>query len=271
VPRQVALREYRRKRDFRRTPEPRGRRERPRAHPGQFVVQQHAARRMHYDFRLELDGVLKSWAVPKGPSLAAGERRMAVQTEDHPLEYAGFEGVIPTGEYGGGTVVVWDRGVWRPIGDPRAGLARGKLDFTLSGEKLRGRWHLVRMRARGAEPRRASWLLIKGRDAEARTGSAAEVTAGEPRSVLSGRDLDAVAHAADRVWSSAGGERGAPPIARPATRRPSPAPAGRRCLAARKCSSRPWSRRRRKAKAGCTRSSWTAIGSSAGSRARKRA
>ena len=179
----MGLREYDRKRDFARTPEPRGRRAKPArrkraktartatAPPLQFVVQQHAARRMHWDFRLELDGVLKSWAIPKGPSLVAGERRMAAQTEDHPLEYAGFEGVIPKGEYGGGTVVVWDRGFWQPIGDPRRGLAAGKLDFTLSGEKLRGRLHLVRMKPRERERGRASWLLIKGRDAQARPAS----------------------------------------------------------------------------------------------------
>jgi bifunctional non-homologous end joining protein LigD len=218
----VGLREYDRKRDFERTPEPRGRRTKParrgraksartkRAPALQFVVQQHAARRMHWDFRLELDGVLKSWAVPKGPSLVAGQRRMAAQTEDHPLEYAGFEGVIPKGEYGGGTVVVWDRGFWQPIGDARRGLAAGKLDFALSGEKLRGRFHLVRMKPREGERERgrASWLLIKGRDAHARPAGARSVVESETRSVLTGRDLDDVARDADRVWSSRTGERG---------------------------------------------------------------
>jgi bifunctional non-homologous end joining protein LigD len=198
----AGLRDYQRKRDFARTPEPRGRaRTAPRSRrvaaretapaPLQFVVQQHAARRMHWDFRLELGGVLKSWAVPKGPSLVAGERRMAVQTEDHPLQYADFEGVIPKGEYGGGTVVVWDRGFWTPIGDPVRGLARGKLDFELAGEKLRGRWHLVRMKSR--ERNRASWLLIKGRDAQARPSGDAPVVESETRSVLTGRGLDEVA------------------------------------------------------------------------------
>jgi bifunctional non-homologous end joining protein LigD len=132
------------------------------------VVQQHAARRLHWDFRLELEGVLKSWAVPKGPSLVAGERRLAAETEDHPLDYADFEGVIPKGEYGAGTVSVWDRGVWQPIGDPRRGLADGKLDFTLTGERLRGRWHLIRLAQGARGRRRPSWLLIKGRDAAAR-------------------------------------------------------------------------------------------------------
>jgi bifunctional non-homologous end joining protein LigD len=221
----MGLREYERKRDFERTPEPRGRRRKsparrrtPRARAGralQFVVQQHAARNMHWDFRLELDGVLKSWAVPKGPSLVAGERRMAAQTEDHPLEYAGFEGVIPKGEYGGGTVIVWDRGSWQPIGDPHRGLAKGKLDFTLAGEKLRGRWHLVRMRPKERSRSRASWLLIKGRDEQARPKSAAPVVERETRSVLTGRGLDEVAREADRVWSSRTGERGGRSVGAP--------------------------------------------------------
>jgi bifunctional non-homologous end joining protein LigD len=212
----LGLEDYDKKRDFRRTPEPKGRRKkRARAAALQFVVQQHAARAMHWDFRLELDGVLKSWAVPKGPSLVAGERRMAAQTEDHPLEYATFEGVIPKGEYGGGTVVVWDRGYWQPIGDAHSGLAKGKLDFTLAGEKLRGRWHLVRMRGRASDRGRASWLLIKGRDAEARPATSGAVVATEPKSVISGRKLDEVAQDADRVWSSRTGEHDAPAIGAP--------------------------------------------------------
>jgi bifunctional non-homologous end joining protein LigD len=231
----VGLDEYDRKRNFRRTPEPRGKnRKRATARGGasaapparQFVVQQHAARRLHWDFRLELDGVLKSWAIPKGPSLVAGERRMAAQTEDHPLEYAGFEGVIPKGEYGGGTVVVWDRGLWQPIGDPQRGLAQGKLDFTLAGEKLRGRWHLVRLRPRDGDRGRASWLLIKGRDAEARPATAGAVVATERASVLTGREIDAVAREADRTWSSRSGERGGRRVAPPGD--PSAVPGARR-------------------------------------------
>jgi bifunctional non-homologous end joining protein LigD len=218
-----ALREYGRKRDFGRTPEPRGRAVRKKRAAGlSFVVQQHAARRLHYDFRLELDGVLKSWAVPKGPSLDSAERRMAVEVEDHPLEYAGFEGVIPKGEYGGGTVVVWDRGTWEPIGDPRAGLAKGKLEFQLAGEKLHGRWHLVRMRARAQDRGKRMWLLIKGRDEATRTGAAAEVTARETASVLTGRDLAGVAADADRVWSSQKGEVKPPKKTQSLPRKPLP-------------------------------------------------
>src|SRR4051794_9634806 len=116
--------------------------------------------RLHYDFRLELDGVLKSWAVTKGPSLTPGEKRLAVHVEDHPLDYGAFEGTIPKGQYGGGTVLLWDRGVWEPEGDPRKGYAKGHLRFRLHGEKLRGGWHLVRMRRRPKELQE-QWLLIK--------------------------------------------------------------------------------------------------------------
>src|SRR4029434_8229690 len=140
-------REYRRKRDFSVTPEPSGRAA-PRGTGRSFVVQKHAASRLHYDFRLELDGVLKSWAVPRGPSLDPGEKRLAMRTEDHPVEYGSFEGVIPEGEYGGGTVLLWDRGTWEPMGDPHQGLAKGKLDFVLRGKKLRGRWTLIKIRGR---------------------------------------------------------------------------------------------------------------------------
>ena len=140
----MGLQIYRRKRKFGVTPEPRGRRARRKG--GQFVIQKHAARRLHYDLRLELDGVMKSWAVTRGPSLVPGEKRLAVQVEDHPIEYNTFEGTIPQGEYGGGTVMIWDRGQWHPDGDPGEGLRKGRLDFALDGKKLHGRWHLVRMR-----------------------------------------------------------------------------------------------------------------------------
>src|SRR5262249_1416025 len=137
----VTLQLYRKKRKFDITPEPRGRNAARSGH--RFVVQKHAARRLHYDFRLELDGVMKSWAVTRGPSLVPGEKRLAVHVEDHPIDYNTFEGTIPQGEYGGGTVLIWDRGKWIPEGDPKKGIAKGRLDFELDGEKLKGRWHLV--------------------------------------------------------------------------------------------------------------------------------
>jgi bifunctional non-homologous end joining protein LigD len=190
------LAKYRSKRDFTRTVEPPG--EASATRPGQrFVIQQHAARRMHYDFRLELDGVLMSWSVPRGPSLSPRDRRLAVRTEDHPLDYADFEGVIPQGEYGGGTVVVWDRGTWQPEGDPRDGMAHGKLTFALHGEKLHGRWHLVR--TRGGD-RAENWLLFKGRDDDA--SDRIDIVASQPASVLSGRTVEQIAAAPDRVWHS---------------------------------------------------------------------
>jgi bifunctional non-homologous end joining protein LigD len=153
---------------------------------------------MHWDFRLELDGVLLSWAVPKGPSLVAGERRLAVRTEDHPLDYAGFEGVIPQGEYGGGTVIVWDRGTWEPLSDPRQGLKRGKLDFVLSGEKLGGAFTLVRLA--GSTEAKGNWLLIKRRDQAARDGS--DIVKEAPQSVLSGASLQTVGARMERTWHS---------------------------------------------------------------------
>src|SRR6188768_392417 len=161
-----SLTPYWKKRDFKVTAEPRG----EVVAPGKrlsFVIQKHAASRLHYDFRLELDGTLKSWAVPKGPSFDPKVRRMAVHVEDHPLSYASFEGVIPKGQYGAGTVIVWDRGTWEPVGDAQAGYKAGKLKFDMHGEKLRGRWNLVRMHGRAGE-RQEPWLLIKERDDEAR-------------------------------------------------------------------------------------------------------
>ncbi len=134
----MGLAEYRKKRDFSLTREPPGRAAKPGSRL-RYVVQHHFASREHYDFRLELDGVLRSWAVPKEPGKATGERRLAVQVEDHPLEYGSFEGTIPEGQYGAGEVFLWDRGMWKPEGDPREGLKRGKLDFTLTGRKLAGR------------------------------------------------------------------------------------------------------------------------------------
>ena len=189
-----ALRPYLEKRDFTVTREPKGG---AGATAGSlaFVVQKHAASHLHYDFRLELDGTLKSWAVPKGPSLDPADKRMAVHVEDHPLDYASFEGEIPKGQYGGGSVIVWDNGTWRPVGDARAGYRAGKLKFRLHGQKLHGGWTLVRMRGRGNE-RQEPWLLIKERDDAARPASEYSVVEAEPRSVLSQRTIDGVASAA---------------------------------------------------------------------------
>ena len=164
----MTLKQYRKKRDFARTPEPKGR-AKGRAAGRQYIVQKHDASRLHYDFRLELDGVLKSWAVPKGPSLDPNDKCLAVHVEDHPLEYANFEGVIPQGQYGGGTVMLWDQGTWEPKAneDPREMYRRGKLEFELHGEKLKGKWILVRMHAREGE-KADNWLLRKVDDKAAR-------------------------------------------------------------------------------------------------------
>jgi bifunctional non-homologous end joining protein LigD len=193
----MSLTRYRQKRDFSRTSEPRG--EEPGSTGFSFVIQKHDATRLHYDFRLELDGVLLSWAVPKGPSLDPAVKRLAVQTEDHPIEYGGFEGVIPKGEYGAGPVQVWDRGQWIPAGDPRAAYAKGHLNFELQGQKLHGSWHLVRTRKTG---KAQNWLLMKSRDAAAKSGEAAEITAQETESALSGRGIEAIETEPDRLWHS---------------------------------------------------------------------
>ncbi|MGN6849999.1 MAG: DNA polymerase ligase N-terminal domain-containing protein, partial [Sphingomicrobium sp.] len=151
---------YNRKRDFTKTKEPKGRKLKGKG--DSFVVQKHSARRLHWDFRLELDGVLKSWAVPKGPSLDPGEKRLAMRTEDHPLDYGDFEGTIPAGEYGGGTVMLWDHGTWTPEEDPHRGYRAGSLKFSLQGEKLHGSWALVRIRdRRQARDDERSWLLCR--------------------------------------------------------------------------------------------------------------
>jgi bifunctional non-homologous end joining protein LigD len=157
-------------------------------------VQKHAARRLHYDLRLELDGVLKSWAVTRGPSLTLGEKRLAVRTEDHPIEYLNFEGNIPKGEYGGGSMIVWDRGRWTPVGDPHKGLAKGHLEFTLDGSRLEGRWHLVRMKPKRGE-KSEPWLLIKAEDEFARHPGDPEITDEETTSRISGQTNEQLAAA----------------------------------------------------------------------------
>ncbi|MBA4242725.1 MAG: DNA ligase D [Pseudomonas sp.] len=179
--------EYSRKRNFERTSEPAERTGKRRSKAGalRFVVQKHDARRLHYDFRLELDGTLKSWAVPKGPSLDPRDKRLAVHVEDHPLEYASFEGSIAEGNYGAGDVIVWDQGIWQPQGDPAAAYAAGKLKFSLVGEKLSGDWTLVRTRLRGSGDKE-QWLLIKERDDIARPSDEYDIVEAQPQSVISG-------------------------------------------------------------------------------------
>jgi bifunctional non-homologous end joining protein LigD len=186
-----ALREYEAKRDFSKTTEPAPA---PGADlGGQFVVQKHDARRLHYDLRLELDGVLKSWAVTRGPSLIANSKRLAVATEDHPMQYLDFEGNIPKGEYGGGAMIVWDRGRWVPEGDPHFGLNKGHLAFALEGTRLKGHWHLVRMKPRPPANKKNEWLLIKVDDAFARREGEPDITDEETTSQLSGRTTEELA------------------------------------------------------------------------------
>ena len=164
----MALEEYQRKRDFKQTPEPPAKVERGERH--RFVVQKHRATSLHYDFRLEMEGVLKSWAVPKGPSLDPADKRLAMQVEDHPVSYFDFEGIIPAGNYGAGTVMVWDMGTWEPQGDAAEMLGKGDLKFRLNGEKLKGDFALVHMKARRPGSKGNEWLLIKHRDAYVREG-----------------------------------------------------------------------------------------------------
>src|SRR6266576_2414763 len=197
----MALELYRKKRDFKTTPEPKGKLAKAKKRDLVFVIQKHAATRLHYDFRLELSGVLLSWAVPKGPSLDPNDKRLAMHVEDHTLEYGEFEGVIPPKQYGAGTVMVWDRGTWEPKTDPEEGYAKGHLKFELHGEKLRGVWNLIRSRSSkyGGDK---SWLLFKETDDFARLGPEAMIVDERPDSVVTGRSLDEIKVAKDRVWHS---------------------------------------------------------------------
>jgi len=198
-----SLTKYRAKRDFTRTQEPAGKMAVPAAGQLRFVIQRHDATRLHYDFRLELDGTFKSWAVTRGPSLDPHDKRLAVEVEDHPLDYGDFEGTIPKGQYGGGTVQLWDRGYWLPQGDPHLGLKRGDLKFALAGERLSGSWVLVRMKwdrdkGRNGGGKRTNWLLIKHRDAAAHEGEGDQLPE-DPKSVASGRTLKEIAMGAGRA------------------------------------------------------------------------
>ncbi len=213
VDRQLAR--YREMRDFGVTAEPSGKRPaktaarksalRSKQQGLPFVVQKHAASHLHYDFRLGWNGVLKSWAGTKGPSYVTADKRLAVQVEDHPIEYGGFEGIIPKGQYGGGTVMVWDQGTWEPqavSADVDAALRNGSLKFILHGEKMKGKWALIRMGGKAANEKKPNWLLIKEHDEFERTGDEASVTEAEPNSVVTGRDIDQIAHSEDHVWNS---------------------------------------------------------------------
>lgn len=196
------LAEYKRKRDFTKTAEPEGKTTRPRHRKLRFVVQKHEASHLHYDFRLELDGVMKSWAVPKGPSYDPSVKRLAMEVEDHPIEYNTFEGTIPKGQYGGGTVMLWDRGTYDAEGDGgeealREGYERGDLKIVLKGERLIGGWVLVRMHRPGT---RAQWLLIKHRDEYAT--AKLDVTDAVQTSVKTGRTMAEIANGRSRVWNS---------------------------------------------------------------------
>src|SRR5882757_7647072 len=185
----ASLEPYHAKRDFKKTSEPAGKVVRGTKAGGIFVIQKHAATRLHYDFRLEHDGVLWSWAVTRGPSLDPHEKRLAVHVEDHPVDYASFEGTIPKGEYGGGSVIVWDEGRWIPEGDPATAMKKGHINFELEGHKLNGRWHLVRLKPRPGE-KRDNWLLIKSDDAAARPGE--DILEAAPQSVKSGLTIEEV-------------------------------------------------------------------------------
>ena len=215
------LKRYRSMRDFGITAEPSGEaRAKEHSQPKSktqgnqglpFVIQKHAASHLHYDFRLGWNGVLKSWAVAKGPSYYTGDRRLAVQVEDHPIEYGGFEGIIPQGQYGGGTVMVWDQGTWEPQAghaDVDEGLRKGSLKFILHGTKMKGKWTLVRMGGKAANERKPNWLLIKEHDEFERTSEALCITEESPNSVVTGRSLEQIAHSEDHVWDSKQTARG---------------------------------------------------------------
>ena len=236
------LAEYRRKRDFTRTAEPPGGSAASKQKLA-FVIQKHAASHLHYDLRLELDGVMKSWAVPKGPSLDPTVKRLAMQVEDHPIEYNSFEGTIPKGEYGGGTVMLWDRGTYSyggsdpdPSGGLRRGYQKGDFKFVLRGKRLRGSWVLVRTRR--DEKGKAQWLLIKHRDEFAAEGS--DVTAEHQTSVATGRTMEEIAGGKSRVWHSnrtenvePGEEKGTGAAARKTSNQAAPTSAYQRLMARR--------------------------------------
>src|ERR687892_651781 len=202
----MGLAEYKAKRDFRKTAEPKGGKPLPKAVRGasRFVIQKHDARRLHYDFRLEVEGVLKSWAIPKGLPWKKGEKHLAVEVEDHPIDYEAFEGVIPEGNYDGGTVMVWDSGAYYVYGEqPAKSLREGKLHLILDGKKAKGEWTLVRIRGRDGE--KNQWLILK-------TGADAKLISKklEDQSVQTGRTMKQIAEARDAEWQSGRAEDQSP-------------------------------------------------------------
>ena len=213
-----SLSKYREKRNFTKTKEPEG--VLGKTGGNRYLIQKHAATRLHYDFRLELDGVLKSWAVTRGPSLNADDKRLAVEVEDHPVAYGTFEGTIPKGEYGGGTVMLWDEGTWEPIGDPHEGLKKGDFKFILHGGRLNGSWVLARMKPRPQDHGRNNWLLIKHRDKDAFDEDGEAWLDANATSIVSGRTMEEIAADADKVWHSGHAEdsrmEGGPEPAKPA-------------------------------------------------------
>lgn len=207
----TALKKYQQMHDFTQTAEPSGR-ERMNAKGHSFVVQKHAASHLHYDFRLEMDGVLRSWAIAKGPSVDPAVKRLAMQTEDHPLAYGGFEGIIPKGQYGGGTVMLWDRGTWEPIGDAHETYRAGRMKFMLNGDKMQGQWALVRMKPKPNE-RNPARLLIKDKDEYAMPGDPDDLLE-QDTSVKTGRDMEHIAQSTKDVWISDRAKKADAPPAR---------------------------------------------------------
>jgi len=206
------LAKYNSMRDFKKTKEPAGKAVNTKG-KNSYLIQKHAASRLHYDFRLELDGVLKSWAVTRGPSYDPADKRLAVEVEDHPVPYGSFEGIIPKGQYGGGTVMLWDNGTWEPVGDPHEGLKKGKLVFKLKGKRLKGEWTLVRMQGNNPKyggSKHNNWLLIKHKDEYVKPGSGEKFLAKEITSIVSGRKMEEIAADADNVWQSNHAEKAKP-------------------------------------------------------------
>jgi len=201
-PRKQQLDKYNAKRDFRATAEPSGKVGKKHIGGLIYMIQKHAASHLHFDFRLEWDGVLKSWAIAKGPSLSPEQKRLAVQVEDHPVDYATFEGTIPKGQYGGGTVMLWDRGTWEPIDDVNKGLQSGRLNFRLHGERLQGEWHLVRMGGKAGGDRRQNWLLIKSDDKFADDGAADKIIQKFTTSIKTNRTMEQIAAGKSAVWQA---------------------------------------------------------------------